>query len=185
MQAPLMAVPYLCLYLWAVLGGCSALSVRIDPRYLRSAAHARISIRRDASTTTPFHDHFPASLPSDIGGHSKLLFGGEFISRNLWCRFQHVDFLSSDGDDTAIHNKNISDGKATENFLHSIALVASCRRLSFLIISIVVMNFVRTTVLKASRKSVCFYRHALLLHIRCLLLSPYYFLLLFTILLDL
>ena len=161
MQAPMMAVSYLCLCLWAVLGGCSALSVRIDPRYRRSAYHSRISIQLDASTTTPIRDHFPASSrPSDIGGHSfKLLFGGEFISRNVWRRTQHVD----GDDDTAIHNKNINDRK---NFLHSIALVASCRQLSFLIISIAVMNFVRSTILKASRKTACFYCHTLLLHIR-------------------
>ena len=159
MQAPMMAVPYLCLCLWAVLGGCSALSVRIDPRYRRSAYRSRISIQLDASTTTPIRDHFPASSrPSDIGGHSSmLLFGGEFISRNVWRRTQHVVSLSTDGDDdTAIHDKNVNDRK---NFLHSIALVASCRRLSFLIISIAVMNFVRSTILKASRKSACFYCH--------------------------
>ena len=170
MQAPLMAVPYLCLYLWAVLCGCSALSVRIDPRCRRSASHARISIQRDASTTTPFRDHFPASSrPSDIGGYSsKLLFGGEFISLNVWRRTQHVVSLSPDGDDdTAIHNKNSSDGKATENFLHSIALVASCRRLSFLIISIAVMNFVRSTILKASRKSVEY--AFIVMHFSCIL----------------
>ena len=36
------------------------------------------------------------------------------------------------------------------NLLHSIALVASCRRLSFLFLSVVVVNFVRSTILKVS-----------------------------------
>ena len=44
------------------------------------------------------------------------------------------------------------------NLLHSIALVASCRRLSFLFLSVVVVNFVRSTILKVS----VFYAHQLL-----------------------
>lgn len=150
MQAPLMIVLYLCLYLGAVLGGCSALSVRIDSGYLRTASHARISIHRDASTTYPFSDHLPASRPSNDG--ESTLFGMKVISRNAWCRFQPADSPRADDDNTKFHNKYISNENATANLLHSIALVASCRRLSFLFISIAVMNFVRSTILKASRR---------------------------------
>jgi len=36
------------------------------------------------------------------------------------------------------------------NLMHSIALVATCRRLSFLILSITIVNFTKSTILKAS-----------------------------------
>lgn len=144
MQAPLMIVLYLCLYLGVVLGGCSALSVRIDSGYL-------ISIHRDASTTTyPFSDHLPASRPSN--DDESTLFGIKVISRNSWCRFQPADSPRADDYNMKFHHKYISNEKATANLLHSIALVASCRRLLFLFISIAVMNFVRSTILKASRR---------------------------------
>ena len=147
MQAPLMIVLYLCLYLGAVLGGCSALSVRIHSGYLRSASHTRVSIHRRASTTFLFSDRLPASRPSN-DSESKL-FGIKVISCDAWCRFQPADFPRADDDTLRFHKSN---EKEIANLLHSIALVASCRRLSFLFISIAVMIFVRYTVLKVSRR---------------------------------
>ena len=36
------------------------------------------------------------------------------------------------------------------NLMHSIAFVATCRRISFLLLSITLVNFIRSTILKAS-----------------------------------
>ena len=39
---------------------------------------------------------------------------------------------------------------ANYNLMHSIALIATCRRISFLALSIILVNFVRNTILKVS-----------------------------------
>lgn len=134
-----MAVLFLTLYLSAILGGCSALSLRINSGY-----------RSDASTTNQFHDNIPP--PTDF-------LHGIIISRNIWWRFQPVDNTRYDDDEMNVRHKFIcNEREAANNMLRSIALVTSCRRLSFLIISIALMNFVRSTILKASRNAhVLFY----------------------------
>ncbi len=137
-KAPTMAVLFLCLYLSAILEGCSALSVRINSGY-----------RSDGSMTNPFHD-FPGSCK---------IKRGKIISRNDWCRFQPVDIARSDDDETNVRNNYIRSERKAANMLRSIALAASCRRLSFLIISIILMNCVRYTILKASRNACIIYMH--------------------------
>jgi hypothetical protein len=135
-----MAVLFLCLYLSAILDGCSALSVRINSGH-----------RSDGSMTNPLHDDLPGSRPS------KKLLRGKIISRNALFRFQPVDITRSDDDEMNVRSNYISSERETANMLRSIALVASCRRLSFLIISIILMNCVRSTILKASTSACILY----------------------------
>ena len=51
-----------------------------------------------------------------------------------------------------INDKRRATKAATNmhNLMHSIALVATCRRLSFLILSITIVNFIKSTIFKAS-----------------------------------
>ena len=69
-------------------------------------------------------------------------------------RFRSVDYLMLNDDaGTDIHKTTYTKSKiegATAKLFHSIALATSCRRISFLMISIVLTNFVRSTILKAS-----------------------------------
>ena len=58
----------------------------------------------------------------------------------------------SDKRSTIMHECHSNDETATSHnsLLHSLALVATCRRLSFLIVSMALVNFVRSSILKVS-----------------------------------
>ena len=131
MQGHLLAAAmwYLCL-----CGICTALSIRIDSGYRKSVSiNHIIRIAALRSRHPPYTD--------------------DSMVCNSLHRFRSVDYLRlSDDAGTDIHKKKCTtkNERVTVKLFHSIALATSCRRISFLIISIVLTNFVRYTILKAS-----------------------------------
>jgi hypothetical protein len=130
MQGHLLAAAmwYLCL-----CGMCTALSIRIDYSGYRKSVSINHIIRIAA-----LRSRHPDTDDSMVC--------------NSLHRFRSVDYLRLNDDaGTDIHKKTYTKNEgATAKLLHSIALATSCRRISFLIISIVLTNFVRYTILKAS-----------------------------------
>ena len=113
-------------------GICTALSIRIDSGYRKSVSINNIRIAALRS-----HQYTDDSM----------------ICNSLR-RFRSVDYLRLNDDagkesHKTTYTKSKNEG-ATAKLFHSIALATSCRRISFLIISIVLTNFVRSTILKAS-----------------------------------
>ena len=130
MQGHLLAAAmwYLCL-----CGICTALSIRIDSGYRKSVSiNHIIRIAALRSRHPPYTD--------------------DSMVCNSLHRFRSVDYLRLNDDaGTESHKTTYTKNEGvTAKLLHSIALSTSCRRISFLIISIVLTNFVRYTILKAS-----------------------------------
>lgn len=129
MQGHLLAA---AMWYLSLCGLCTALSVRrIDSGYRRSVSinHIRIAALRSHSYTD------------------------DSMVRISLHRFRSVDYLRLNDDAGTESHKTTYTTKnegATAKILHSIAFATSCRRISYLIISIVLTNFVRSTILKAS-----------------------------------
>lgn len=124
MQGHLLAA---AMWYLCLCGICTALSIRdCRRRYRRSVTINHI--RTAALRSHPYTD--------------------DFMVCNSLRRFRSVDYLRMD-----IHMTTCTKSEGAK-LIRSIALITFCRRISFLIISIVLTNFVRSTILKAS--TLCF-----------------------------
>jgi len=148
-KMPLVLLAVLCL--GAILGSCTALSIqsnrRINPGYRRSVISYASKFQRDAPTL------FNSKLPTPPTTHSNLHNASPSVRgpifpidlRKLFHKVQSIGF-SRGNDVTEIHEEKTT--VPHYSLLHSLAMVATCRRLSFLILSVSLVNNFRSRILK-------------------------------------
>lgn len=118
----------------------------------RRVHHHRSSVTVAASAASPITSRNP--LPAHLhGGTSDELMGKPFHAsfRRMIRNVRSVAFGGRVIDDRCTKKNNIAITEAQQHHLiHSIALVATCRRLCFLFLSIAMVKFVRSVVLNVS-----------------------------------
>ncbi len=122
-------------------------------------------LRRDpaAKTSASIAHHVRQTLTlSSSSGYDTNLWDSNNNSRSIIHHHPRMDSIVDDGQKQTRHircgggsSSSNCDMKQKSTFNcselhHSIAILAYCRRLSFLFLSIMVVNFVRSTILKAS-----------------------------------
>ena len=140
------------LCLGTILEGCSAFSVQPNGRGVDLGCQGK---RLPAVSCTGFHQKL---VLGDSNSESTLLFntrlstalsvaldGNQSLPRSILQRFHGKQTTVADiSSNSEIHNQH------NNNLLHSFAVVAAGRRIAFLFLSATLVNFVRSTVLKAS-----------------------------------
>ena len=136
-RIPVLLVPLVDLALMCpgtLLGSCAALSIQSRPRINHGCQRFEscAKFRHDK----PFSSRDPGASYDSFSMHpASLLVQGPAL-------FGHRTLFEAD-----IH---LDNSPPRHDMLRSLALVAACRRLTFLILSVFFVNFVRSTILKAS-----------------------------------
>ena len=128
---------------------CNALTIHRYNNKLgyHSVSYQHIKLQNHASTSNEQIESSSTEEPNII--HQRL--HGIRINRvkkNKICNTNRLGYRTSHAE----NDKRRATKAATNmhNLMHSIALVATCRRLSFLILSITIVNFIKSTIFKAS-----------------------------------
>ena len=150
-KMPLVLLAVLCL--GTILGSCTALSIqsnrRINSGYRKSVLSYASKFQRDVPTL------FNSRLPTSPTIHSNIHNASPSVQRpifpidlrKLFHQVQSIGF-SRGNNVTEIHEEKTT--VPHYSLLHSFAMVAACRRLSFLILSVSLVNNFRYSILKAS-----------------------------------
>ena len=133
----LLAVIYLIATLLS--SSCNALSVLQCNRRRIGYFRSKVTINNDALFLANNARH-------DVKSSSKVEIPriGKHLLHRIHPMYYSLKDIADDGADKK-HNEI-----ANYNLMHSIALIATCRRISFLALSIILVNFVRNTILKVS-----------------------------------
>ena len=131
----------ICLIATLLSSSCNALSVLRNRRRI-GYCRSKVSINNDALFLANNARH-------DVKSSSKVEIPR--IGKHFLHRIHPIYYSLKDiADDCAGKKHNEIAKIENYNLMHSIALIATCRRMSFLALSIILVNFVRTTILKVS-----------------------------------
>ena len=136
----LLAVIYLIATLLS--SSCNALSVLQCNRRRIEYRRSKVSINNDAL-------FLANNARYDVKSSSKVEIPR--IGKHFLHRIHPMYYSLKDIADDCAGKKH--NEIANYNLMHSIALIATCRRMSFLALSIILVNFVRNTILKVSHNN--------------------------------